>query len=861
MAEPDIFKHVRPLVEAGFAVHWLRPKTKRPYGNDWSQKPVASFDDLTSTYRKGNNVGVRLGRFSQVAGLYLHVLDIDIRDDDLTDEAFERLAGLFPGFDLDSLPMVRSGSGGASRHLYLLTERPFASKKLAHSATKFTDDKGKKHWDWEIELFGTGKQVAMPPSIHPDTGKPYAWVREFDWDMLDLGVAPSMSADLLGAVAHTDLRDEALAADDEDGLLALARTSPPLGLTEDACRDILNLLPVDDWCDDRDGWLKVGAALHHEFEGADEGFDLWVEFSQKSDKFDESDQRRVWNSFKPNKTDPLTMGYFRKMVQEDGLSFEAAQESVVSQKGFRAALAEAAKYDLEPWEQDVILSLLSAKAKADDMSIDKAGLRKSLNAARRSYLRDHPEDGGRISLEQWLAQEVLRVFFADGDHLIYVADRPWRYCRGVWAVTDDGFIKNRVHRVISKLMAGANGAPPALRAAVQESDRPEHLNALTNSVKGVLETMCAVDSSQDPLRLATEVGHSVMNCTNAEIWFKKGTFDVKDHDPANRFTNQVAAAYDPDAECPEWDAALERIFRDVDDTEDCIRHLHELMGYLVQSSRDLAAWVLFYGVGSNGKSFVAKVLQYLMGRHSSVSMDLAELSRDKHATASLVGKLMMLEDDFKEGAQLPDGMIKKLSESKLLTANPKFGHSFDFANRATPVVLSNHWPQSSDLSHGLARRAQVFHFNSVITEKETDLELFNRIAAAEFPGILNRLIDGWSRVQKRGGFDVPESCQRAKDLWLSNRNSLASFMGERLEVTGDPDDQVRAIEVWDAFKFWSMENNGDTRWGRNRFYSKIEQINGVSVGHPNRHKTFIGMKLLGEIEFEGEDLDVLDLLG
>lgn len=859
MAERGIFQHIRPLVEAGFAVHWLRPKTKRPFGDKWSTAPVASMDDLEASYRSGFNVGVRLGRYSNVAGLFLHVLDVDIRESEMADEAFERLHGLFPGFDLDSLPMVRSGSGGSSRHLYLLTDQPFASKKLAHSKTKFTDSQGKRHWDWEIELFGTGKQVVLPPSIHPDTGNPYEWVREFDMDMLDLGVVPQMPSELLAEQADSDLRDEALAADDEDGLLALARTSPPLGLTIPACRDILKLLPVDEFCDDRDGWLKVGMALHHEFEGDDDGFDLWCEFSEQSDKFDEQDQRRVWDSFRPSKTDPVTMGFFRKLTQEDGLSFDHARNSVSEAEGFRSAITAAAAYELEAWEQDVIISLLAQKAKDDNLPVGKTDLRKSLMAARRAYLRENPEDGGRISLEQWLAHEVMRVFFADGRHLVYTAGLPWRFHKGVWQATDDGFIKNRVLRVISKLMAGSNGAPSALRAAVQESERPEHLNALTNSVKGVLENLCAVDSALDPMRLSTGSTDSVMNCLNVEIWFRKGRFKVKDHDPDNRFTNQVAAVYDADAECPEWDQALQRIFRDVDDTDECIRHLHEIMGYLIQTSRSLAAWVLFYGVGSNGKSFVAGVLQHLMGRNSSVSLDLAEVARDKHATAALVGKLMMLEDDFKEGAQLPDGLIKKLSESKTLSANPKFGKTFDFANRATPVILSNHWPQTTDLSHGLARRAQVFNFNTVISEGEADLGLFSRIAESEMSGILNQLIAGWCRVQKRGGFKVPESCLGARNKWLSSRNSLASFIDERLEVTGDSDDSVRAVEVWDAFRMWSMENSGEVRWGRNRFYEKIGQLNGVALIYPNRHKAFVGLRVLPDSEADSDD-DFLDLL-
>lgn len=50
--------------------------------------------------------------------------------------------------------------------------------------------------------------------------------------------------------------------------------------------------------DDRDQWLKIGMALHAEFAGSDEGFDLWSHWSRQSLKFDERDQRQKWKSFR-----------------------------------------------------------------------------------------------------------------------------------------------------------------------------------------------------------------------------------------------------------------------------------------------------------------------------------------------------------------------------------------------------------------------------------------------------------------------------------------------------------------------------------------------------------------------------------
>ena len=47
--------------------------------------------------------------------------------------------------------------------------------------------------------------------------------------------------------------------------------------------------------DDRDIWLKIGMAIHSEF--GDNGFDIWDEFSQKSEKYKQGETWQKWKDF------------------------------------------------------------------------------------------------------------------------------------------------------------------------------------------------------------------------------------------------------------------------------------------------------------------------------------------------------------------------------------------------------------------------------------------------------------------------------------------------------------------------------------------------------------------------------------
>src|SRR5690606_14925437 len=115
------------------------------------------------------------------------------------------------------------------------------------------------------------------------------------WDLVDLGLGPVVPAERANAWAGRAPDDNTDQADDD--LLSLAR-SRPLDISDEEIDGVLDDLPLDAWCEDRDGWLQVGMALHHQYGGDETGYEKWCRFSEQSAKFDPDDQRRVWESFR-----------------------------------------------------------------------------------------------------------------------------------------------------------------------------------------------------------------------------------------------------------------------------------------------------------------------------------------------------------------------------------------------------------------------------------------------------------------------------------------------------------------------------------------------------------------------------------
>lgn len=297
----SVIDSVRPLIEAGASLHWLVPFEKRPIANDWSNAPHQTEASLRASYRENANIGIRLGEPSKTDGGYLHIIDLDIRKPALAAQVWAKLLTLWPA--ARSFPTVISGSGGESRHLYFLTDKPFRKKVITHVKD-----------EWEIVLMGTGSQAVIPPSIHPDTKQPYRWERPLDLDMPFLMSVDVATVESWGAEQISTTADE-----DEDDLFALLRREP-MDLDAEQISRILADIPNDGPGAHYDDYVQVGMALHHQFRGANEGFERWCEWAKQAvTKFDAKNAAVRWRSFKQDSKNPVRMATLIQIANSNRL--------------------------------------------------------------------------------------------------------------------------------------------------------------------------------------------------------------------------------------------------------------------------------------------------------------------------------------------------------------------------------------------------------------------------------------------------------------------------------------------------------------------------------------------------------------
>jgi len=160
---------------------------------------------------------------------------------------------------------------------------------------------------------GLTTQDVLPPSIHPDTGRPYEWAYADpaigDWRKL-----PELPPCIL------DFWQRLLSEGPPEKKLRPKASACP---SEPLRASVFQIDPDIEYPD----WIKVGMALHHETGGSDEGLALWDEWSSHGSKYSEQDDLPArWRGFNSQKPKTVGIGTLRMLGEPRPEDFEDLTE-------------------------------------------------------------------------------------------------------------------------------------------------------------------------------------------------------------------------------------------------------------------------------------------------------------------------------------------------------------------------------------------------------------------------------------------------------------------------------------------------------------------------------------------------------
>lgn len=437
-------------------------------------------------------------------------------------------------------------------------------------------------------------------------------------------------------------------------------------------------------------------------------------------------------------------------------------------RAFIQKMAEASLQEIEAVE------LLRTISNATEVGL--TDLRKDYQRAQREVRGSYSDD-----LPLKISNSVLDELFASGDHLIFTNQQFWRFNGKYFETLSKEQLRYMVKPYAEKMVRGIDGYS---------------VNGALKAACDLIEAACA--KLGDPMGF-NQPRQPIVNCQNGELWIDdKGNCELRPHNAESRLTYILSVEYDSKATCPLFDKALHDTFSNAKDVEGMVRHLYEIIGYIIQPDRFMTSFFVFHGGGRNGKTSVAKTLQQLISQSAICARRISDFGSNQFALGDLMGKLLLIDDDVDVDTRLPDGILKKLSENKLITGEKKHKSSQEFIATAAILMLANAYPRTADVSEGMLRRMMMVPFNRYFDKAQPNP--FPDIWQNEMAGILNAALAGLKRLRERGDWLEPVDCLEARNKWLANAHPLMGFLSECVEK--DTTSEMTLEAFVNRFKAW-----------------------------------------------------------
>ena len=385
------------------------------------------------------------------------------------------------------------------------------------------------------------------------------------WVMVGDGDAVNVDLFLTDKDDVFDVDDE---SDDDDFTRDL-----PLNMSDDEVKGLLFAYPAEPLA--YDDWLKVGQALHHQYIGGDVGFDLWVAWSALSSKHDARMMRKKYNSFGKWSGVRVTMASVCWHVKQQGGVVATAFDTLRAEA---TALVTSSDYmafreRISAMSQSVLHDDMRAILANDVAGVKGLGLSKSEVKKAFSFAVAKVEQSSDVAAPpDWLAD--------------------WLY--------------------VEKLCEFAN-------TRLNYSIKREAFNAKYNRMDEVKQAeMLASEFALTACDLVTVVDK--MYWPSAAITFE--------HDNKLMLNSYVDSGYKPVPITEKNKHAIELFLAHIkntlsDEKEQTI--LLDWLAYVVQNAGKRINWaILLQGAQGTGKSYFAKVLEWLLGSNAK-SLDPSAL--------------------------------------------------------------------------------------------------------------------------------------------------------------------------------------------------------------------------------------------
>lgn len=742
---------------------WNSPakgRGKAPILNEWTTyadtMPSKALRDMWIQAYEDNNIGLPFGPASGLCAI-----DIDTEDEELV----KAIVAALP-----VSPWRRIGKKGMGL-IYRWNGQP--NFKLRNAENESI-----------VEFLGRGNQMVMPPSIHPDTEKPYVSDTNL-WEQGVLDKVPGLPVDI------------------EQVLRQALNGVEGLTLSQTTRTSMTRVVPQGE----RDIQLvRMAGYLARVVEGIDKS----VEYSLK----EAMDQIYVWvekqtadvagDDMDPDKGVQKLIEFLLKDV-EGGRTLPNGWDVGLDEEALKhPGIAEIARLNVvQRWDAERALTWLESQM------LNAPGDRKLFLSKVQELIGLVARDENFTDLEfrtlaGWIVDmKVVKISKPD-------LTRAWKEARaGDVAMAED-------HEAVAREVLEVAGRGGEIRfnngsfwqwsgACFQLVSNEEMYRTVASQVKNnplvrrhndyVAVVSCMSRLSEKPLVEKLESG---VNFANG---FLTADGVLNDHSPKYGCTYVMPFEYIPEraTECHKWLAYLEQAWGDDEDYAEKVMALQEafaatMFGLAWQYQRCF----LLFGKAGAGKSQALEVLSAMLPEEAQTSLS-PEKWGERFQAVALLGKILNVCGELPEESVISGKHFKEIVEGKNQSTEFKGRDLFDFKPIAAHWFGSNFLPRTKDTTKGFTRRWQIFEFNREVPVNERITEFHRVLVSEEREAIAAWAVQGLGRLLKQGDYTQPSSHLRRVAQMTRANNSVAAFIETSDKVRRTPDGRADLRNVFDYY--------------------------------------------------------------
>ena len=758
---------------------------KAPILNEWTayaeNMPTEAMREHWLATYPDSNIGLPFGPASGLCAI-----DIDTDEEELV----EIILGALP-----KSPWKRVGKKGMGL-IYRWQGQP--NFKLRDSDNKSI-----------VEFLGKGNQMVLPPSIHPDTQKPYTANADL-WAVLN--DIPFLPVD-----AENKLR-EALGY--RGVSLAHTGRSGPIDVVPQGERDIQlvryagYLARVVEGIDKNAKYPLVKAMEHMR---------TWVEEKTASMAGDDMDPEKGVAKLIEFLLRDVEGGRTLPKGWDEGLTDEqlahpaiaAIAEKNVAQRWTVARASEwiMAKAESDPEDKNHVVGitqeLIDALAADEQFSefefknvinaiafVNKrAGLSPTRPDLVQAFKASRRGDMEEAADHEAIGRQIVEQINRDGEI-------KWDQGK-FWQWNGSCFLDLADDDIYMKIAEGVKGNNLAKRHT--------DYTAITKTVQKMVRG-----------KLVAELEPGI-NFANG---FLDTDLMLHDHSPKYGKTFTMPFEYIParSGEAHKFMEFLEQSWGDDEDYAEKVLALQEafastMFGIATQYQRAF----LLHGRPKTGKTQLLEILRAMMPPASQSAVPPSNWS-ERFQITPMIGKALNVCGELPEEGVIGGAKFKEIVEGMVQQTEFKGQDLITFKPTAAQWFASNHLPRTRDTSGGFTRRWLIFDFNHIVPDNERVVDYWKVLIAEEREAIAAWAVQGLRRLQEQREYTLPSSHFKRIDQITRANNSVAAFIQSTDKIVEEVGAKADVRNLFDHYIFYMREVSKGWHVTYERFWQMLDDL-------------------------------------